>query len=172
MSAPRPGFELPLLLIGAFRELIDELHAELALRGHPGVRPGHGVALQAIGPRGATAAELGRRMGVTKQAAGKTLDALERLGYVSRVPDPADGRARRASVTEHGVDCLVRSAEIFEAQRAALAQRLGEGRLGKLEHDLELISGPAALRVDLPGWFAEPGRSTRPPASGRQAPGA
>ena len=29
-----PGFELPLLLLAGFRTLIDQLHAELATRGH------------------------------------------------------------------------------------------------------------------------------------------
>ena len=49
MSTDAYGFELPLLLFGGFRSIIDELHAELARRGHPDVRPAHGFALQAIG---------------------------------------------------------------------------------------------------------------------------
>src|SRR5580658_491145 len=68
----RSGFELPLLLVGAFRSLIDELHAELARQGHDLARPVHGFALQAIGPEGVTVSELGRRLGVSKQAAAKT----------------------------------------------------------------------------------------------------
>ena len=51
------GFELPMLLFAGFRSIIDELHAELARRGHPDMRPAHGFALQAIGLGGATAAE-------------------------------------------------------------------------------------------------------------------
>jgi hypothetical protein len=57
------GFELPLLLFGGFRSIIDELHAELARRGHPDLRPAHGFALQAIGLAGATATEAGRAGG-------------------------------------------------------------------------------------------------------------
>ena len=41
---PTYGFELPLLLFGGFRSIIDELHAELARRGHPDLRPAHGFA--------------------------------------------------------------------------------------------------------------------------------
>ena len=80
--SPAYGFELPVLLFAGFRSIIDELHAELARRGHPDLRPAHGFALQAIGPGGATAAETGRRLGISKQAAGKTIDRLEELGYV------------------------------------------------------------------------------------------
>src|ERR1700761_6634028 len=90
----RAGFELPFLLIGAFRSLIDELHRTLAESGHHEARPLHGFALQAIGPEGSTASELGRRLGVSKQAAAKTVASLERVGYVRREPDPATlGRA-------------------------------------------------------------------------------
>src|SRR5271165_5550445 len=89
-----PGFELPLLLFAAFRGIIDQLHAELARQGHPDVRPAYGFAMQAIGIDGATATEVGRRLGISKQAAGKTIDRLGELGYAERADDPADGRRR------------------------------------------------------------------------------
>src|SRR5271155_4900671 len=89
------GFELPLLLFGGFRSIIDELHAELARRGHPDLRPAHGFALQAIGPRGATATEAGRRLGISKQAAGKTIDRLEELGYAQKAGDDQERRGKR-----------------------------------------------------------------------------
>ena len=69
--APTYGFELPLLLFGGFRSIIDELHAELARRGHPDLRPAHGFALQAIGPRGATATEAGRAAGDLQAGRGQ-----------------------------------------------------------------------------------------------------
>src|ERR1700742_5281683 len=87
-----PGYELPLLLLAGFRAVIDEAHRELAERGHPGLRPGHGFALQAVGTFGATATEVGRRLGVSKQAAGKTIDRLTELGYVIRGEAAADRR--------------------------------------------------------------------------------
>src|ERR1700750_2408133 len=86
------GFELPLLLFGGFRSIIDELHAELARRGHPDVRPAHGFAPQAVGAGGGTAHGGGPRPRHPKQAAGKTIDRLEELGYVHRSGDDADRR--------------------------------------------------------------------------------
>ena len=88
----RPGFLLPLLLLAGFRTLIDDLHAELARQGHPELRPLHGFVLQAVGPDGTTATELGQRLGVSKQAAGKTVDRLVALGYLERADDPRDAR--------------------------------------------------------------------------------
>jgi DNA-binding MarR family transcriptional regulator len=152
-SSSPPGYELPLRLLLGFRVLIDELHDELARQGHPDVRPLHGFVFQAIGPHGTTAAELGRRLGVSKQAAGKTVDALERMGYVERTGDPHDGRRKRVRLTARGSDCLVRSARIFDTLRARWARELGEVRLRELEDDLRRVTPPDMWRLDAPGWF-------------------
>ncbi|MBH5338152.1 winged helix-turn-helix transcriptional regulator [Streptomyces pactum] len=149
------GYELPLLLFAGFRTLIDQLHAELAEQGHPGMRPAHGFAMQAIGPGGATASELARRLGVSKQAAGKTAERLMAVGYAERVADPADARRKIIRLTPHGVDALRRSAALFEELRARWAATLGDERLRQLETDLRTMTAGAGagLRVDVAGWF-------------------
>ncbi len=158
---PRSGYELPLLLLGAFRAIIDELHAELARRGHPGARPIHGFALQAIGPDGATIGELGKRLGVTKQAAAKTARNLEETGYAARSPHPADGRAWVLTQTPRGTELLDLSAEIFDQLRRQWAAQLGAERLSQLEADLATLTSqaPGTAVVGLPGWLHE-GQST------------
>jgi DNA-binding MarR family transcriptional regulator len=153
-SSERAGFELPILLLGAFRSLIDELHRTLAESGHSEARPLHGFALQAIGPDGTTTSELGRRLGVSKQAAAKTAASLERVGYVCREPDPQDGRAVRLLRTARGEEMLSLSATFFESHHRHLAQVLGHQWLAELEDDLQQIAGPPedSLR-GLPGWM-------------------
>lgn len=155
MTAPRFGFELPLLLAGTFRGLIDELHRRLAELGHPDLRPAYGFALQAVGPTGTTTSELGRRLGVSKQAATKTVGRLVDLGYVDRATDPDDGRAVRVTVTARGRDCLRASAEIFEDLRREWVRVLGADRVVALEDDLATMaaqSGNPRL-LDFPGWL-------------------
>jgi DNA-binding MarR family transcriptional regulator len=151
----RAGFELPFLLVGAFRSLIDELHRTLAESGHHEARPLHGFALQAIGPEGSTASELGRRLGVSKQAAAKTVASLEKVGYVRREPDPGDARAVRLQRTARGEEMLALSAAFFETYHARLAQTLGPRRLAALEDGLEGMVAPNGdyLR-GFPGWMA------------------
>jgi DNA-binding MarR family transcriptional regulator len=155
MSRERYGFELPLLLAGTFRALIDALHQELARQGHPEARPLHGFALQALGPDGATISDLGRRLGVSKQAAAKTAASLEQVGYLRRVPDPRDARAQLLLRTDHGTDMLTRSAEIFEQLREDITGQIGQRRLAELEDDLETIAtSHGSLKLgDLPGWL-------------------
>ncbi|SFO93708.1 MULTISPECIES: MarR family winged helix-turn-helix transcriptional regulator [Actinomadura] len=156
MSSEPPGFELPLRLFLAFRVIIDELHAELAREGHPELRPMHGFVFQAIGPDGTTAVELGRRLGVSKQAAGKMVDSLERSGYVERAADPRDARRKIVRLTGRGVDALARSARIFDRIRADWARRLGADRMSALEDDLRRMTPADLWRLDMPGWFGTP----------------
>ncbi|MFI7674744.1 MarR family winged helix-turn-helix transcriptional regulator [Actinophytocola sp. NPDC049390] len=154
MTSPvTPGYELPLLLFGGFRTLIDRLHEELARQGHADARPAHGFALQAVGPAGATASELGRRLGVSKQAAGKTVDRLVRLGYVERVASEADARAKVVRLTPLGLDLLNRSAAIFDELRAEWVRTLGPERVTAVEAALRVVV-PPGLRVDALAWFA------------------
>src|SRR3954452_23547141 len=126
---PSPGWELPLLLFAGFRTLIDQLHTELAAQGHPDMRPVYGFTMQAIGVQGASASEVGRRLGVSKQAAGKTIDRLEALGYVERVDAPRDARSKLVRLTPRGLESLRLSADIFERLRADWVARLGADRV-------------------------------------------
>ncbi|WP_406401365.1 MarR family transcriptional regulator [Streptomyces sp. NBC_00879] len=148
-----PGYELPLLLFAGFRSLIDRLHAELAQQGHPDVRPAYGFAMQAIGAVGATASEIGRRLGVSKQAAGKTVDRLVTLGYAERTDDPSDARRKLVRLTPHGIDALTRSAAIFDELRAEWAGAVGAGRLRDIEETLRTVVPSDAFRLDAAGWF-------------------
>lgn len=150
----RPGHQLPLLLLGGFRTLIDDLHRELAERGHPEARPIHGFALQAIGSAGVTTSELGRRLGISKQGAAKTAAGLERVGYLTREADPGDARSVLLKPTARGAELLTLSAEIFDRLRAGWSGELGERRLTALEDDLRRIAAPSGTKLgDLPGWL-------------------
>jgi len=150
-----PGPALPLLLLAGFRTLIDDLHEQLAAEGHPGVRPAHGFALQAIGRGAASPGALADVLGVTKQAAARTVGRLEELGYVDRAVDPDDARRQHLSLTASGRDCLVRSERILGELRARWVAEVGERRVAGVERTLVALLGPEAgrVRVDVPGWF-------------------
>lgn len=155
VATERLGFELPLLLAGAFRATVDSLHAELARRGHPEARPLHGFVLQAVGPDGATVSEVARRLGVSKQAAAKTIVTLDQLGYLVRAPHAADARAVQVRRSPRGEELLALSAEALGRIHQAWEANLGAQRLDALEDDLARIAGPTSLKTlgDLPGWL-------------------
>jgi DNA-binding MarR family transcriptional regulator len=139
------GADLALLLLGGFHSMTDEVIAELARRGHPEVRPVHEFALRAIDTGADTASELGRRLAVSKQAAAKTIAAMQRLGYVEIEPDPADGRRRRIRVTPRGRDMVAIGSALFDDVRDRWAERIGAQQLDALQAHLERLVTPRPL---------------------------
>src|ERR1700735_5673126 len=133
---PRSGADLALLLLGGFRTLADQATAELASRGYEEIRPVHDFALRAILAGADNASELGRRMSVTKQAAAKTIAALEERNYVAREPDPADKRRMRLYVTGHGPAMLGGGEQIFDQLGAQWEKQVGPGALSQVETTL------------------------------------
>jgi DNA-binding MarR family transcriptional regulator len=151
----RSGADLALLLLGGFRTLVDAAQIELARRGHEDVRPVHDFAIRAIAAGADSASELGRRMSVSKQAAAKTIAALQDRGYVARDVDPTDARRKRLQVTERGFDMLREAEAIFDDLRDRWGQQIGVDQLAALEAQLTDLVGAAPVRFDTPGWIAQ-----------------
>jgi DNA-binding MarR family transcriptional regulator len=138
--AQSSGAELARLLLGGYHTMVDEVHVELAKRGHKGVRPAHEFALRAVDAGADTASELGRRLSVTKQAAAQTIAALEEFGYVDREPDPADARRKRVRVTPRGRELMTVGSALFDDVRSRWAVRIGPEQLETLETHLAQLT--------------------------------
>ncbi|MFC8801545.1 MarR family winged helix-turn-helix transcriptional regulator [Promicromonospora sp. NPDC057138] len=151
----RSGADLALLLLGGFRTLVDAATVELAARGYDDVRPVHDFAMRAIAAGADSAADLGRRTSVSKQAAAKTIAVLVDRSYVSREPDPGDARRKRLQVTPLGFEVLRQGESIFDELREKWARQIGAAELAALEAQLTKLVGDGAVRVDEPGWVAQ-----------------
>jgi DNA-binding MarR family transcriptional regulator len=138
--ASAQGPELALLLLGGFHAMVDEVVAGLERRGHPGVRPVHEFALRAIDGGADTASELGRALSVSKQAAAKTIAALQELGYVDRDTDPGDARRKPIRVTPRGREMVRIGAGLFEDVRARWAAQIGVEQLDALQGQLRQLA--------------------------------
>jgi DNA-binding MarR family transcriptional regulator len=119
--------QTPLIaLLGGLRDAIGaELHARLRELGFAEIRPAHGCVFGNIQPEGSRLTELADRSGLTKQSVGEAVADLERLGFVERVPDPGDGRAKIIGLTPHGADAMDAAREIFDDIEGRLSQELG-----------------------------------------------
>ncbi len=160
---PRPGADLALLLLGGFRVLADRTTDELAARGYQDYRPVHDFALSAILAGADNASELGRRMSVSKQAAAKTIAALEERNYVSRKPDSTDGRRMRLQVTEHGLAIMREGAAIMDELRRQWEQQVGAGPMAQFEDTLRQLVGSNTVRLDTPGSLPRTRADSPPP---------
>jgi DNA-binding MarR family transcriptional regulator len=83
----------------AMNELVSE---GLDQRGFPDIRPAHGAIAQHISDRGSRVTELAQLAQISKASVVYIVNDLERLGYVERLADPDDGRAKLVRLTERG----------------------------------------------------------------------
>jgi DNA-binding MarR family transcriptional regulator len=127
------------LLAASLRCLVDEMHERLAAAGHPGLRPAHGFALNAIAAGDLTASELAMSLGMTKQGAAKLVAGLSDLGYVSISAHPSDGRARQVALTDRGRDALERAASIQSDLEGQLADEVGAGDVLTMRRCLDAL---------------------------------
>jgi DNA-binding MarR family transcriptional regulator len=79
-------------------ELIERLHAA----GDEHATAAHHPVFESIDPEGTRLTVLAARAGTTHQSMGELVGTLERRGYVERVADPDDARARLVRLTERG----------------------------------------------------------------------
>ncbi len=134
--------DLSRLLLEAHRALGAELVAALAERGYPDVRPGHAAVFLHIDRRSGTRlTELARRARVTKQGMMLVVDELEQRGYVRRVRDPEDGRAKIVRLTARGRRLAAEVRRLVAAIEARTRRELGDRRFETLREALLLIAG-------------------------------
>jgi DNA-binding MarR family transcriptional regulator len=134
-----------LLLFLPYRAMEARVFAGLAAAGFDDFTPAQARVFQRIAPHGSRLTDLASQAGITKQSAGFLVDQLERAGYVERVPDPADGRARLVRVAERGARSVAASRGIVAEVEAEWTAHLGEARMNELRHiltDLREITDP------------------------------
>lgn len=135
------GAELANLLLRGFDAMSAEVRRELGRNGHVGATSTHHYAMEAI-DRGATdASALGRALGISRQAAAKTIRSLEQLGYVDRGADERDARRRPLEVTARGHEMTALGAAAYEQIRLRLEASEGAERLETFERVLRSIPG-------------------------------
>jgi len=89
-----------------------------------------------IDPDGIRLTDLAERALITKQTAGFLVDQLERAGYVRRVPDPRDARARLVQIAERGRAAVEVARQTEAKVEAEWTAHLGEQATTQLRHAL------------------------------------
>jgi DNA-binding MarR family transcriptional regulator len=135
------GTDLGRLLLEGHRAMATELVALLVERGYPDIRAGHAAVFLHIDCRAGTRlTELARRAHMTKQGMMLVVDDLEGRGYVRRVSDPEDGRAKVVKLTAHGRRCAAESRRAAQALETQTRRLLGDRRYETLRETLEEVA--------------------------------
>jgi DNA-binding MarR family transcriptional regulator len=134
----RPA-NLAVLMREAFIAVNNLVVTRLAERGHGVVRPAHGVVFQYLDDTGTTVSLLAERAQMTKQAMAELVQHLESHGYVIRVPDPNDRRAKLVLPTDQGKDVIATAQALVPELEGRVTKLLGADRTRDLRHDLDTI---------------------------------
>src|SRR5579863_2187737 len=118
----------------------DQLYAGVVAAGFDDLNAAHVGLWRYPGLEGARPSQLAERAGITKQSVNDLLGHLEQHGYLLRVPDSADGRARVIRLTSKGRRLEETIYATAGAAEQRIAEALGPRRFAQLHGSLELLA--------------------------------
>ncbi|MBO2464206.1 MarR family transcriptional regulator [Actinomadura sp. LCR2-06] len=123
-----PGSRIGALARRLAALVTDRVQEGLAAEGITDVRPVHLRVFVALDQGPARITAIAERLGATKQTVGPLVDELVRLGYLSRLPDPRDSRAKLVDFTPAGRAAATTAQQCAEAIDRELAEQVGLAR--------------------------------------------
>jgi DNA-binding MarR family transcriptional regulator len=127
-------------LLGRAHKVLNQRILEgVVAAGHP-IRPAHSAVFVNIDRAGSRLTHLAERAAMTPQAMGELVDDLAGLGYVERVADPSDRRAKLIVLTDLGFETLQAAFDTILDIEAELVGALGAGGLAKLQRVLRTLA--------------------------------
>jgi DNA-binding MarR family transcriptional regulator len=99
-----------------YRAMEARVFKAMAAARYDDFTPAQARVFQRIALGGSRLADLAEQASITKQSAGFLVDQLERAGYVERIPDPSDARARLVRIAERGRRTLPLAATVVAEQ--------------------------------------------------------
>lgn len=135
---------LGLLLFIPYRYFESAVLAHLKAHGHD-LPLNQARVFQRISPSGSRLVDLAAAAQLSKQTIGSIVDQLERGGYVERIQDPGDARARLVTITGKGRELVELSLPVVREIEASWEEHLGRARTRDLRRaltDLRTITDP------------------------------
>lgn len=124
------------LLFVAYRDMENQAMRAVMDAGFHDITLAQARVFERIAPNGSRLTSLAEQAQVTKQTAGVLVDHLEKAGYVRRVPDPVDGRARLVQITEKGARGVAVAGRGVAEVEAEWTRHLGKRRMAELRETL------------------------------------
>ncbi len=137
MAATHPPHVVALLYEAYLR--VQGVVFEAAKTFDERIRPAHSAVFFHMEHEGIRLSRLAGKAEMTPQAMGELVDDLEEMGYLRRVPDPADRRAKLIVFTEQGDEALTVGYAAIEEVERRLVTLLGPGGLADLHATLTRV---------------------------------
>ena len=117
----------------------DQMYAGVVAAGYDDLTAAHVGLWRYPGLEGLRPSELADRVEITKQSVNELLGHLEHRGYLQRVPDESDGRARVIRLTPKGWQLQQTIYDQAGAAEQGIAEVLGPRRFAQLHSCLEVL---------------------------------
>ena len=127
--------DLGTLMFVSYRAMDERVMRAIREAGYD-VTPAQARLAQRIADDGSRLTDLAESAQVTKQTASLLVAALEREGFVERLPDPEDGRARLIRLTERGRSASRQAMQVVLGVEGEWTEHLGEELAGRLREAL------------------------------------
>lgn len=127
------------LLSLASDAMLAEFRAEVENSEFRDIRPTHACVFRYVRDSGLRLTEIAELTNMTKQSVGEVVDDLAARGYVERVPDPADRRAKLIRLTARGTEAQAFGFHAFAEIEERWAERHGAESIAALREVLEKI---------------------------------
>lgn len=134
-----PQLSVGVLMFIAARDVEKRVMEAMRRAGVDDVTIAQGRIAARIGPHGTRLSDLAEQAQVSKQTATALVDRLVAAGYVERVPDPRDGRARLVRFTSKGEAILPIARAEEEKVEREWESHLGTRRMRELRDSLTLL---------------------------------
>jgi DNA-binding MarR family transcriptional regulator len=135
--------DLARLLLEAHRAVAEEWVEAMDERGYPNSRAGHAAVVLSIDRRAGTRlTDLAERAHMTKQGMMLLVDDMESRGFVRRVPDPEDARAKIVRLTARGRTYVAEARRALQAVEGRVRRAFGDRRYDQLRSSLDWLTGP------------------------------
>jgi DNA-binding MarR family transcriptional regulator len=126
----------------AWQSVWKQIFAGVVAAGYEDVSPAHIGLFRYPGLDRQRPTELADQLQITKQSVNDLLGQLEHHGYLTREPDPKDGRARVVRLTAKGRRLQRTIHGQAQASEQRIADTLGPRRFTQLQRALEDLTLP------------------------------
>jgi DNA-binding MarR family transcriptional regulator len=123
----------------AHQWVLDQVYAAVVAAGFEDLGRFHVGMFRYPTTDGLRPTELAERLQITKQSVNDLVGDMEARGYLVRVRDPTDGRARVIRLTPKGHQLEKAAYDAAGSAERAMADLLGSRRFAQLRHSLEEV---------------------------------
>lgn len=142
-----PRLPIGQLLGRLLRSFREDLYRRAQEGGYGDVREAHLQVFGAIDWAGTRLTDLAARANMTLPAMSELVDDLQHLGYLERVPDPGDRRAKLIRPTRRGRRLLVAALRAVREIEDGYAAVVGEERYASVVRALQALVETSSARA-------------------------